>query len=211
QGISARKKALEKLRAKLSTPNPKPKKRKKPPVQIDGAFRAGECLAFLYDNGLYGGVMITECKCYRNKGYHKLIYTDIEQEKMPVLTDFLNAHILSFKWSGNLTNQQGWKYATINGCAGELSSENISYSSKENKDRLFDFLRRFFAPIGIVPAYTQVFYSTTEVHGIEKIMEYEVFAKELRRQLTYWKDYLRKSDKVSKETIGELNGLLHSL
>lgn len=91
--LAKRKIALEKFLVKLQTEKAKPKPREKP-RNVKPIFVIGDCLAFKFDNGNYGGAVVLATNDNPKLGYNLVAGTRINQPTKPTLRDFEKAEIL---------------------------------------------------------------------------------------------------------------------
>lgn len=91
--LAKRKNALEKFFTKLQTEKPKVKPRAKP-RNVKPIFATGDCLAFKFNNGNYGGAVVLAANDNPKLGYNLVAGTRINQPTKPTLNDFEKAEIL---------------------------------------------------------------------------------------------------------------------
>lgn len=92
--LKKRTSVLEMFLDKLSSEKSQAKKRKKI-ILYSGYYQKGTCLSFKMKSGNYGGLLIVEQKLETLEGENYLIATDIDQESIPTVNDFLNANVLT--------------------------------------------------------------------------------------------------------------------
>lgn len=91
--IKARKKVLCKFLNTISKEKENPKKRKK--IRFKSAiFQKGDCIAFRFENGKYGGALVLEMLEGKEAGLNFIVKTRINQEHKPSLNDFKTAEVL---------------------------------------------------------------------------------------------------------------------
>ncbi|MBS1759124.1 MAG: hypothetical protein JST23_03290 [Bacteroidetes bacterium] len=101
--IESRKVDLQNFLKKLQTDKAKAKPRAKEKVKnVKPIFSIGDCLAFIHENGNYGGVIILGEINDNETGFNLVAGTRINQPSKPTLKDFENAEIL-------IRNYANWK------------------------------------------------------------------------------------------------------
>lgn len=97
--IKKRKKVLQDFLEKISTPNPKPRKRKKLIIRKP-IFEKGDCLVFKLKNGNYSGALVLEAEHGTEFGMNMMAVTTINQPERPTTKDFETAFILTERQEG---------------------------------------------------------------------------------------------------------------
>ncbi len=97
--IKKRKKVLDDFLIKISTPNPKPKKRKKQIIR-QPIFEKGDCLVFKLKNENYSGALVLEAEYGTDLGMNMIAVTTINQQEKPTIKDFETAFILTERQEG---------------------------------------------------------------------------------------------------------------
>jgi hypothetical protein len=92
--VKKRKKVLDDFLIKISTPNPKPKKRKKQIIR-QPIFEKGDCLVFKLKNDNYSGALVLEAEHDTELGMNMMAVTTINQTEKPTIKDFETALILT--------------------------------------------------------------------------------------------------------------------
>lgn len=98
--LKKRKKVLDEFLGKISSPNSKIKKRKKPIIR-QPVFEKGDCLVFKLKNGNYGGALVLEAEKDTELGMNMLAVTTLNQLVRPTVQDFETAFILTERQEGS--------------------------------------------------------------------------------------------------------------
>jgi len=117
--IQKRKLALDKFLSRISIEKSKAKPRKKKIIR-QPIFEKGDCIAFKFDNGNYGGAIVLEAINDTELGLNLIAPTRINQQNKPSLKDFQKSNIL-VKSFGSWNDQVDirWCYAQF------FNKENI--------------------------------------------------------------------------------------
>ena len=101
--IESRKVDLQNFLKKIQTEKAKAKPRAKEKVKnVKPIFSVGDCLAFIHENGNYGGVIILGEINDNETGFNLVAGTRINQPSKPTLKEFENAEVL-------IRNYVNWK------------------------------------------------------------------------------------------------------
>lgn len=93
EDLAKRRIVLEKFFVKLQTEKAKPNPREKP-RNVKPIFATGDCLAFKFDNGNYGGAVVLATNDNPKLGYNLVAGTRINQSTKPTFSDFEKVEIL---------------------------------------------------------------------------------------------------------------------
>jgi hypothetical protein len=98
--IDKRKGVLKAFIEKLSTENPKAKRRKKK-ILRDSIFQKGDCLVFKLHSGNYGGAFVLVSEKQTEYGMNLIATTTLDQKEIPTVEDFKNSYVLirKIQWS----------------------------------------------------------------------------------------------------------------
>ena len=99
-------KFLEKIQIKKSKAKPRKNKKILQPI-----FEKGDCLAFKFPNGKYGGAIVLEAIKNTEYGHNLIALTRLNQIDKPTINDFKKSEILFYDF-GNWKNEIGimWYY-----------------------------------------------------------------------------------------------------
>lgn len=190
--IKSREAALQKYWAKISNPRDKARARKKPPVEIDSIYRNGACLAFRYNDGYWGCLIVAESKYFKRKIEGHFLQTDLHSMVMPTSQQVLKAHILD-----NNTYHKSNLEDHCN-CFGSMLSNRQDSKTIKN---FYEYSERFFTVIGYLSVWENSYKGSFGGRNPYSLPTYEEFKK-------YNADYLKKilecSERTS-ETIEQIN------
>ena len=98
--IDKRKGVLKAFIEKISTENPKAKRRKKK-ILRDSIFQKGDCLVFKLHSGNYGGAFVLASENQTEYGLNLIATTTIDQKEIPTVEDFKKSYVLirKIQWS----------------------------------------------------------------------------------------------------------------
>jgi hypothetical protein len=98
--IDKRKGVLKAFIEKISTENPKAKRRKKK-ILRDSIFQKGDCLVFKLHSGNYGGAFVLASEKQTEYGLNLIATTTIDQKEIPTVEDFKKSYVLirKIQWS----------------------------------------------------------------------------------------------------------------
>ena len=91
--IDKRKDVLKVFIEKISSENPKARRRKKK-ILRDSIFQKGDCLVFKLQNGNYGGALVLASEKQTEFGMNLIATTTIDQKEIPAVEDFKKAFVL---------------------------------------------------------------------------------------------------------------------
>lgn len=94
--IKKREKVLEKFLEKLKTER-KTARKIKPKVLIDSIFQKGDCLAYIMENGNYGGAFVLTDEKQTEVGGNFIAVTNIDKIEKPVLEDFKKSGVIIWR------------------------------------------------------------------------------------------------------------------
>jgi len=98
--IDKRRGVLKAFIEKISTENPKAKRRKKK-ILRDSIFQKGDCLVFKLHSGNYGGAFVLASENQTEYGLNLIATTTIDQKEIPTVEDFKKSYVLirKIQWS----------------------------------------------------------------------------------------------------------------
>lgn len=98
--IDKRKGVLKAFIEKISTENPKAKRRKKK-ILRDSIFQKGDCLVFKLHSGNYGGAFVLASEKQTEYGLNLIATTTIDQKEIPTVENFKKSYVLirKIQWS----------------------------------------------------------------------------------------------------------------
>ncbi|WP_324026358.1 hypothetical protein QSV08_02700 [Maribacter sp. BPC-D8] len=204
--LNERQKYLVKFLKKISVEKSNPKKRKKPPKEINEIIQTGSCLSFEYEKGTYGGIIVIDSEYFNNRGELRFALTNIYQKEIPDFNTFLKAKIRKFSWE--TVYGQANRKAAFEDKTARIWTYPLSYEKSKEREQYFSFNNTFFKVCGQLPTFTQCLLGTSGIR-VEYKKEYSDFENSLIEELLYLTDLDdEQAASFSEENIEELNLLL---
>ena len=191
--LKSREKAIIKFWDKINTPCKTPKKRVKPPVEIESIYRNGACLAFQYPNNLWGCLIISEGRCYDKLTAVNFLQTNLKCEQFPTFDDVLNSHIIDESFHKHDPSRQASFYYSFTNC-------DFQYLQARETKKFHSYNDQFFTIIDYLPVW--IISTTGSRGGISyHFTTYEEFKESSSEILS--KHFTRED--ITKMTVREIN------
>lgn len=139
--LKKRQKALESFVEKIKIEKPKPRARKKIPVQVESIYLEGMCMTYKNLQEKYIGIYLTKSEHFKNKGKIEFFFLDFESNELPTLSMFSNSKLFGLKRLG-----KDWGNYEYQGNVTDLHYE------KETKADFYSYIPTVLTEIGKLKA-----------------------------------------------------------
>lgn len=139
--LKKRQKALDTFVDKITIEKPKPRARKKIPIQVESIYVAGMCLTYKNLQEKYIGIYLTKSEHFKNKGKIEFFFLDFESNELPTLSMFSNSKLYGLKKLG-----KDWGNYEYQGNVTDLHYE------KDTKDDFLNYTPNVLTEIGKLKA-----------------------------------------------------------
>lgn len=191
--IRNRRAELQKYRMKISCLRDKARRRKKPPVEIDSIYKNGACLAFRYNDDLWGAVIVVESKYFRRKIEGHFLQTDLHTAEIPTIQQILKSHVLDNSYHKHKSDYDYYD--------NRFTSMMDNWQNSKTIEKFYQYSEQFFTIIGYLPAWDDSYAGSFGGRNPYTLETYEQFKE-------YYSNYLKnrlESIERTAEDVAEIN------